>query len=637
MNNYILIAISVIVIILLIAYSCRTCGKKEYFHDYEARFSKDGEMKGFISSSSNFRITELSNPSDNKFVLEQFNFDTTGYKISVPIETNSNYVVTYWRANDDSYNAKNYDIEFYNGDNKLETEGHVVCNKIIDGLRWKKVKYSIRNNFNSLNVVFGAVGSFTEGTRYYADFKVSKFYPKLDKFKYHDDLKSFHLFTGDNNSSKQIHDLTERHHINFTKQLSLDSYGAALNKVYGSFSKANSIFSDKNTIIFTYTPDENQNGSILSAHAVNDSNNGINIDFQTSLGVENYMSVTLANRNYIYNIGLITNPIIFSLVIGDSGPILYINNHKTEPVRMNTPSERNLGSCPNGFRAISENGSIKCQDISGLIPQTSNCYRSDKIYDLSRSNDGVYKLPLTNSDKKNWAKKCGVTWSNCKILNDFEVAPTGELSCGVNDSLSYSNRPVEINKDKLLTGRLHNLIIFNTNLPEDTLTEIYKYIVVNMIKLKTEDNCCSRPSIIKESTPSFSSQLCPFDNKEVCQHKSCSCVEWGDDDNLKDINGECKDVVNSHCKNNSSDRFCNKLRELKGINNKINLKAKVLKSKVDESITKPPVITNIANCDGCTSKVDLTKYIKKDKIPCWGCNLEDIDKKDASSCGPKNL
>ena len=52
-----------------------------------------------------------------------------------------------------------------------------------------------------------------------------------------------------------------------------------------------------------------------------------------------------------------------------------------------------------------------------------------------------------------------------------------------------------------------------------------------------------------------------------------------------------------------------------------------------------PVIKNIANCDNCTTQVDLTKYIRKDKIPCWGCNLGDVDKSDKTkhSCNLKNL
>mgnify|MGYP001275356449 CR=1 FL=1 len=69
-----------------------------------------------------------------------------------------------------------------------------------------------------------------------------------------------------------------------------------------------------NTIIFTYTPEENENGSLLYIHAINDYNMGINIDFQTSMNIKNYLIVTISNSSYVYNIGLINNPLIFVLV-----------------------------------------------------------------------------------------------------------------------------------------------------------------------------------------------------------------------------------------------------------------------------------------------------------------------------------
>ena len=108
----------------------------------------------------------------------------------------------------------------------------------------------------------------------------------------------------------------------------------------------------------------------------NDSNIGINIDFQTSLGVENYMSITLSDKNYIYNIGLITNPIIFALVINNSEPELYVNNHKTKPIRTNKPSKKKLGSCPDGFRAVISDGSLRCQDVSNIMPAISSCKKN---------------------------------------------------------------------------------------------------------------------------------------------------------------------------------------------------------------------------------------------------------------------
>ena len=624
MNNYILIAIAVITIMIIIGFSCRTCGSSEYFKDFEANMIKNGKMNGYISGSINFKIIELSNPSKIKNVLEQSKFDTKGYTIQTNVENNSNYSITYWRSNDDSYNAKNYDIEFYNGSKKIISEGNIVCNKLINGKKWKKVRYYITTSFDTLTTIFGAVGSFTDGVRYYADFKISKHYPKLEKYKYHDNLKTFYLFTSEDNKNKtQVSDLTEQYSINFTEPLKQDTYGVSLNKLVGTFSTGEKIFTENNTVIFTYTPEENQNGSLLSVHAINDSNNGINVDFQTSMGVENYVSISISNINYIYNIGLITNPIVFSLVLNNNKPTLYINNHITKPIKINISGNKSLGTCPDGFRAVNVDGELKCQDISNIIPDNSQC-KGTVYHSFKNSN---------NSEKLEWAKSCMVSWKNCKSLNDFEIAPNGDSSCQSNNEMLYSSKPVIINKDKTLTGRLHNLIVYNKDLNTDTLTNIYKYLMINMVKPKSEDNCCSRPSLIKESTLSFNDMLCPFDNKELCSNKICKSVEWGDNDNLKNINGECKEVVNKHCKNNDSDRFCNKLRELKKIN------SKYTSPELPESLTKAPVINNIANCKGCDSKVDLTKYIKKDKIPCWGCNLGDVDNKASGSanCPSKKI
>ena len=624
MNNYILITVAVIVTMLLIGFSCRTCGSSEYFSDFEANLTTNGQMNGFIHSSKNFKIIELLNPSKIKNVLEQSKFDTKGYTIQTSLENNTNYSISYWRSNDDLYNAKNYDIEFYNGNDKINTEGHVVCSKLVNGKRWKKIRYYIKTNFVILTTIFGAVGSFTKGFRFYADFKISKHYPKLEKYRYHDYLKAFYLFTSDENINKnEISDLTERYNMSFTESLKQDSYGLSLNKSTGSFSTGENIFKNNNTIIFTYTPEENQNGSLLSVHAMNDSNNGINIDFQTSMGVENYISISIANINYIYNIGLITNPIVFSVVLDDTKPTLFINNHITKPLKINISGNKSLGTCPDGFRAVNVNGELKCQDISNIIPDNSSC----------KNNDYHTFTGFKDSDKQQWATSCMVTWKNCKILNDFEIAPNNETSCLSNNDMLYSSKPIIINKDKTLTGRLHNLIIYNSGLDTNILTNIYKYLMVNMIKPKSEDNCYSRPSLIKESGGNFNDTLCPFDNKNICSNKLCKSVDWGDNDNLKDINGDCKEIVNEHCRSNNSDRFCSKLRELKKINTRYS------KPILPDSLTKAPVINNIANCKGCESKVDLTKYIKKDKIPCWGCNLGDVENKGSASsnCSVKKI
>lgn len=637
--NYILIAIAALVILLVIGYSCRTCGgNNEYYHDYKAQFSTPGETIEFNSqNSNNFRIIDLNNPSDSKKVLEQFNFDESGYSFNIELEKNAYYKAQYWRANDDLYDAKNYDMQFLSNDKKINTKGVVSCNKVVDNLRWKKVEYVFNTNNNPvINVVIGNVGAFTQGTRYYADFRINRTFPKLKDFKYQDNLLAFYnLSSQDTTSLKTIEDKTERTNMDFESVVEMNTYGASLNNIKGVIGQSDKLLSDKSTIIFTYMPEENQNGSLIYAHAVNDYNLGLNIDFQTTYGVENYVLVKLVNKTYIYNIGLTTNPIVFKLVLDSGNPTLYINNHKTDPIKVNEPEKRQLGTCPDGFKAVKVDGIIKCQDISGLIPE-GKCGTRESYHQFNT---------YTDEQKNNWAKNvCLVKWENCKQLNEYEIAPKGSDSCIPDSNLKYSGEYITINKDKSLSGRLHNLMIYSGILDNLTLTNIYKYIIIELVKLKSEDNCCSRPTLIKESVNSGSKQLCPFNDDKICKDSSCKCVDWGDSEALANINQECKTVINKHCRYNKEDKYCNELRDIKFGKNKQNIKAlsknrKSYGNTLGDSITKAPVIKNIANCENCSSNVDLTKYIRKDKIPCWGCNLGDLDKNDKSkhSCNLKNL
>ena len=70
-----------------------------------------------------------------------------------------------------------------------------------------------------------------------------------------------------------------------------------------------------------------------------------------------------------------------------------------------------------------------------------------------------------------------------------------------------------------------------------------------------------------------------------------------------------------YCKYNYTDYYCNKLRINKCQEDKKKNKQNLIKS--EKKIIK--------DCKSCESKVDLSKYIKKDQIPCWGCNLDKID------------
>ena len=149
---------------------------------------------------------------------------------------------------------------------------------------------------------------------------------------------------------------------------------------------------------------------------------------------------------------------------------------------------------------------------------------------------------------------------------------------------------------------------------------IYRYIIKNLLDIKTCDKVFDRPSIYKvhdhypeeyihnldnlscESSSKIENKgdlyKCPFDDKSVCDTNECQDVPWGG--NLKDMNEECKNNVNEYCRFNKIDPECNRLRKLKYSS------------------------ANSKDCTDCNNEINLTEYIKKDKVPCWNCNLSDV-------------
>ena len=127
MNNYILIAVSVVIMLLMGCMICRTWRQVNIFTTMKPDFQKEGQVQGFevllILKLLSYLIHQTINLYQNSLILILKGFQNI---CIVETEPNSNYTITYWRANDDLYNAKNYDIEFYNGDSKVDTEGHTV-------------------------------------------------------------------------------------------------------------------------------------------------------------------------------------------------------------------------------------------------------------------------------------------------------------------------------------------------------------------------------------------------------------------------------------------------------------------------------------------------------------------------------
>ena len=381
----------------------------------------------------------------------------------------------------------------------------------------------------------------------------------------------------------------------FKNSLKVDSLGANLNKTMGHINNAQKIISIKNTIIFTYTPEENENGSLIEIKANNSLHSGVNFDFQTSSGINNKLSLTIVDKNYIYDIGLIQNPIVFALTLYHTKPKLYINGNLVKPIIVNNLLKKSkLGSCPDGWKYLGNNNCQVLQQNKGTC-ENQNVLKTKKI------------------NKSKWSKKCSVNWENCKNLHTGEIAPNSDGSCKPNVDFSISNAPIIFNKNKTLTGRLHNVIIYNNILDNDKIEQIFKYIVQSLLKPKLEDNICSRPSLHKgshyvsgkecignenkhkrsphyleeEYKPNDCSEPnscskphtnnkkhckcpgecpihpCPFNNSKICNNHHCKNVNWNSLDGIDSMSLGCKNVVNNYCRYNFADSKCNELRNKK--------------------------------------------------------------------------
>ena len=145
--------------------------------------------------------------------------------------------------------------------------------------------------------------------------------------------------------------------------------------------------------------------------------------------------------------------------------------------------------------------------------------------------------------------------------------------------------------------------------------------------------------------------LCPFENVQSspCTSSNCYGVNWLD---INNVSSSCKDDVNTYCKTTGkSDKTCVYLKNVKNQYRKTQqtcqsskLILNELKSKTPAPIrsetptpnptpTATPISTetNEANeikidkngnyVDENGEKIDLSLYVRKDKIPCWGCKL----------------
>ena len=624
--NYYIIGIIVLIIVCTFSYY-QLKNNVESFDNYNlitnGNFRNGDNVSDLVSTESNFSVVSMPNPGNTSYVLRQDKYNKSAYDISVSVENNKYYFLSYWRTNTQNYNGTDYDLEIYGGEQKLTNRGKVIKISSINNYRWKKIIYIVNSsNNNKLNVKLGNVGKFTTGFRYYCDLNFKQYLPELPEFNLHDGLKSMFIVDDISVSEKIIKDKSGRMDLEFENKINLENNLIDLNNNSGKIK--NSDIKVKFTIFFSYESAENESGTLFEINSNNQNNSGIKIELLNTGTVNNKISITVMGKNYQFNLGINNKLTNYFIAFDGVNLGLGVDNILLRNSAITNLTEKGvLGTCPDGWKHLGNN---KC------MVQDVNAGTCDGLQDFSERN------------KAEWAKQCSVQWTNCKVLNKGEIAPMTNSDCNDIINLDLTNQEIKINNFKSLRGKLYSLIIYDRVLKKSDFDYLHKYITMKSINRSGNDLNMNmdRPTINKYNGPSYSSNMnnntrlrnmyninnssssryvnalerpsllktsgmdqnvCPFDDPSLCDNIDCSCVNWK---TMYPMPEKCKKKVNNYCRDNFKDPKCRTLRQ----------------NKCKKSYSIPNSgKSNANNSNNHGNNLDLSSYIQRDRIPCWGCNL----------------
>lgn len=612
MEKYIIgIVIAIVCIILLYTFYL-SYFKYESFQNMNlisnGSFNEGKDLDSKVIKSDNFSIVEFPNPGTSGFVLRQDSFDTNkSYQLDLSLEKNKFYHFSYWRTNSIDYNGPNKDIAIFLGNIPINEQGRIVENRDVNGSKWTNIVYIFNSGENNiLSVKIGNIGVFSKGNRMFTNFILKRHIPSLSNFDILDGLKALCLVDKQNLpvSNNQVNDLSNNgNYMMFKNPIVLDDNIVKLEKNTATIGSSKDIIAPKFTIIFTYKSAEYENGSLINISAINDINSGINVEFQNTSGVDNKLVITIGPNKYIYDIGISQKTLNYYILFDGINPQLYIDGY---PVKysnnVSLVTNKKLGTCPDGWKYMGDN---KCQFLN---------VNQGTCAPLSTFGD--------NFNKEEWAKGCNTKWVNCKSLNSGEIAPLDNISCTINTALDYTDKPIMINKDSSLKGSLNNLIVYSRNLTIDEISKINNYLTRINYRLETGDVSKLPNIFVSDESPKLlevkpeevksGQPKCRFLDKTICENIECKGVDW---DNPTNISERCRNIINNYCRGNYTDNMCIELRSRKERTREMPKLVEKPGQPIAESVEK------IAKCPTCKPQPDMSKYIRKDQIPCWGCNL----------------
>jgi len=599
MNKYIYIIVLLSILGIYLYYNSR------YIEGFDNLINNGNFEGGNLSnqasgSTSGNTIVKMDNPGKSSYVLEQTAIESgkTRYQLNVDIKPGTNYKLSSWTHYtsewDGNLNLFSIVVHVNDGTNITMVETGVQEETVQIGENiWRKMEHKFQTPINAngkIDIFIGYNPENSNGKRYITDIELIQAYPLLDDIPVSKGLLVF-LSAHHNNSLSQNSNIWKDISLSgndFTLENVILSNNSSVsldgNKIVGP--PSNVIIPDENkfSILFSAKMDSYNAGEFININANNAYNRGLVIYFKNNLGVNNSVKIYMANKIHTFKVGITQKKSVYAVVYKNSNLDLY--------------------------------------------------------------KDG-FKLNGTIGFSNTFAEEENVIIDSLKINNE---------PCIINPNFSTNS----------IVGQLDFFIVYNEALESNQVQKMTDYFVKYQLL-----DYSSRPSTnfsnLNSATYSTTvTKPCPFSTESgfsPCNSIECCGANWN---NLSNVSDKCKLVINSFCSGNTNNSTCNYLRTLKqetikretckssteiisslsNVDEKIescNAKQNYLKIEggdeknesantqqdlkietVDEDNKVNVVKKNKSKTQKC--KIDMNKYIRKDKIPCWGCNLDNINK-----------
>lgn len=614
-------------------------------------FVNGKDASGYIDQSGTNEIIELSNPSNSKYVLKQKDTnDLTYYEIIQPVLPNSSYLFTAWVYVDNPVITPiNFEkllrirILKKNGSNEIPPINVTKDRETtINNRKWYLVKYLFNTSNDvkeNMNIYLSYDTRLIGSDIYYANLTLVKILRDINDFVFTNGLMLFISGLYTDSGVLSLRDLSSvGNNMTLKNRATVDAKEGFINMYNNNATKdnASSIFNTSSIFMINLLTSIN-----YSANSMEEEDDDMTL-FSIKNTNKNMISLKISQNNNVIlqctnGAGkmsksttsplILTNKTLLSIAFNndlhklifyqDTMPILTIDNCPTLYfekcdfiVNPDQYLEMNLYDClvHNYILLEKEHKELRTYLINNQNRVPNN---KPSIFDYIFPKNNVLSKDLNKEDDNTKDQFYRLFQSTSQIYSNVK-----KESCD-KPEIKSSDCPTAYKKNSDYyiyipeNSYYHNKLgYFGEKLYGNEKAKV-KYIY----QMNFPD--CELPTVLTDNEGGKYSGTCPFiiDQNNPCIMVGCGGVDWNKEyvEDLR-LNEKCKNAVSYYCRlNYDLDPKCvawkpeNKY-EPKSIN-------------VRNYFETPDEYCDIRNYS-IESHPDFKNYIKKDKIPCWGCKVE---------------